>query len=99
MLRGAFLVACRATSPRAYRHWRARGGVTPVWAPPSIRLIVGYAFVARGFAKLSRSPETFAVVLPSFAYLDQHPHRRRNAAKSRLPFLSLHDVMPVLASF
>ena len=32
-------------------------------APLSLRLIVGYGFMAHGFAKLSRGPETFAVVL------------------------------------
>lgn len=32
-------------------------------APLPLRLIVGYGFVAHGFAKLSRGPETFAVVL------------------------------------
>jgi len=34
-----------------------------VWAPLPIRLVVGYGFMAHGFAKLSRGPETFAVVL------------------------------------
>lgn len=33
------------------------------WAPLPIRLIVGFGFIAHGFAKLSRGPETFAVVL------------------------------------
>lgn len=33
------------------------------WAPLPIRLIVGYGFMAHGFAKLTRGPETFAVVL------------------------------------
>lgn len=33
------------------------------WAPLPLRLIVGYGFVAHGFAKLSRGPETFAAVL------------------------------------
>src|SRR5262252_1493404 len=33
------------------------------FAPIPLRLIVGYGFVAHGFAKLSRGPETFAVVL------------------------------------
>jgi putative oxidoreductase len=32
-------------------------------APLPLRLIVGYGFMAHGFAKLSRGPETFAVVL------------------------------------
>ena len=33
------------------------------WAPLPLRLIVGYGFVVHGFAKLSRGPDTFAVVL------------------------------------
>jgi putative oxidoreductase len=33
------------------------------WGPLPLRLIVGYGFLAHGFAKLSRGPETFAVVL------------------------------------
>jgi putative oxidoreductase len=33
------------------------------FAPIPLRLIVGYGFIAHGFAKLARGPETFAVVL------------------------------------
>lgn len=33
------------------------------WAPVAIRLIVGYGFMAHGFAKLLRGPESFTVVL------------------------------------
>ena len=33
------------------------------WAPLPLRLIVGYGFIAHGWAKLSRGPEAFAVVL------------------------------------
>jgi putative oxidoreductase len=33
------------------------------WAPLPIRLIVGYGFMAHGFAKLARGPDTFAIVL------------------------------------
>ncbi|MDX8439957.1 DoxX family protein [Mesorhizobium australafricanum] len=33
------------------------------WAPLPIRLIVGFGFVAHGYAKLSRGPEAFGVVL------------------------------------
>ena len=32
-------------------------------APLPTRLIVGYGFMAHGFAKLTRGPETFVVVL------------------------------------
>jgi putative oxidoreductase len=33
------------------------------WAAIPLRLIVGYGFIAHGYAKLSRGPETFAVIL------------------------------------
>ncbi|MGC1254501.1 MAG: DoxX family protein, partial [Candidatus Acidiferrales bacterium] len=33
------------------------------WAPLPLRLIVGYGFMAHGFAKLSRGPEFFAAIL------------------------------------
>ena len=33
------------------------------WAPIPLRLIVGYGFMEHGFAKLSRGPDTFAVIL------------------------------------
>jgi putative oxidoreductase len=33
------------------------------WAPIPLRLIVGYGFMQHGFAKLSRGPEVFAVIL------------------------------------
>jgi len=52
--RSAFLRRCLAFLP------------TPSvarWAPIPIRLIVGYGFMAHGFAKLSKGPETFAAIL------------------------------------
>ncbi len=33
------------------------------WAPVPLRLIVGYGFIMHGYAKISRGPETFAVIL------------------------------------
>ena len=33
------------------------------WAPIPLRLIVGYGFLQHGFAKLSKGPEAFAIVL------------------------------------
>jgi len=33
------------------------------WAPLPLRLIVGYGFMAHGFAKLSRGAEAFANIL------------------------------------
>ena len=33
------------------------------WAPIPLRLIVGYGFMEHGFAKLSRGPEAFTIIL------------------------------------
>ena len=33
------------------------------WAPIPLRLIVGYGFMAHGFAKLSKGPDAFATIL------------------------------------
>jgi putative oxidoreductase len=33
------------------------------WAPIPVRLMVGYGFMQHGFAKLSKGPEAFAVIL------------------------------------
>jgi putative oxidoreductase len=33
------------------------------WAPLPLRVIVGYGFMAHGYAKLARGPDTFAIVL------------------------------------
>ncbi|HEX3161786.1 MAG TPA: DoxX family protein [Pseudolabrys sp.] len=33
------------------------------WTPIPLRLIVGYGFIAHGYAKFARGPETFGVVL------------------------------------
>jgi putative oxidoreductase len=38
-------------------------GTVHQWWPVLLRLIVGYGFMVHGYAKLSRGPETFAVVL------------------------------------
>jgi hypothetical protein len=35
-------------------------GLSPQWAPLPLRLIIGYGFVAHGWAKLSRGPAEFA---------------------------------------
>src|SRR3954466_6127838 len=40
------------------------------WAPLPIRLVVGYGFMAHGYAKLSRGPETFAGVLHTLGVPD-----------------------------
>src|SRR6516162_4835196 len=42
------------------------------WALLALRLVVGYGFMAHGFAKVSRGPEAFAVIpstLPATAAL------------------------------
>ena len=39
------------------------GGALAQWAPLPLRLIVGLGFLAHGYAKLSRGPESFAAVL------------------------------------
>ncbi len=36
---------------------------TARWAPIPLRLIVGYGFMAHGFAKLSKGPDAFASIL------------------------------------
>lgn len=33
------------------------------WTPITLRLIIGYGFMAHGFAKLSKGPEAFAAIL------------------------------------
>jgi putative oxidoreductase len=43
-----------------------------VWAPIPLRLIVGYGFMEHGFAKLSRGPEAFAVILQAIGVPAPH---------------------------
>jgi putative oxidoreductase len=42
--------------------WSLRPGLAR-WAPLPLRLIVGYGFIAHGYAKLSRGPDAFAAIL------------------------------------
>ena len=42
------------------------------WAPIPLRLIVGYGFVAHGFAKLSKGPEAFAAILQAMGVPGPH---------------------------
>jgi len=42
------------------------------WAPLPLRLVVGYGFMAHGYAKLSRGAETFAVVLHTLGVPSPH---------------------------
>lgn len=42
------------------------------WAPIPLRLIVSYGFMEHGFAKLSRGPEVFAVILQAIGVPAPH---------------------------
>jgi putative oxidoreductase len=42
------------------------------WSPIPLRLIVGYGFMQHGFAKLSRGPDTFAVILQGMGVPSAH---------------------------
>ncbi len=42
------------------------------WAPIPLRLIVGYGFMQHGFAKLSKGPEAFAIVLHAISVPAPH---------------------------
>ena len=44
-----------------------------VWAPVPLRLAVGYGFMAHGYAKFSRGPENFAVVLQTLGVPEPLP--------------------------
>lgn len=39
------------------------GETASAWSPWPLRLVVGYGFIVHGWAKLSRGPESFAMVL------------------------------------
>ena len=57
--------AIRSSLVHGDRRWLAfLDGVSLArWAPIPLRMIVGYGFMQHGFAKLSKGPEAFAVVL------------------------------------
>src|SRR5262252_5554088 len=42
------------------------------WAPLFIRLIVGYGFLAHGYAKIARGPEHFAEILAAIGVPAPH---------------------------
>jgi putative oxidoreductase len=49
-----------------------RSNVLSAFAPLALRLIAGFGFLAHGYAKLSRGPETFAVVLHTLGVPASH---------------------------
>ncbi|KAA3452266.1 DoxX family protein [Mesorhizobium sp. SARCC-RB16n] len=52
-----------AHSSTRLKKTKAASSAAAGWAPLPIRLIVGFGFLAHGYAKLSRGPEGFGVVL------------------------------------
>ena len=42
------------------------------WAPIALRMIVGFGFMQHGFAKLSRGPEAFAIILQAIGVPAPH---------------------------
>ena len=52
----------RYDADQSCRSWRL-GGPSSRWWALALRAIVGYGFMAHGFAKLSRGASTFAIVL------------------------------------
>jgi putative oxidoreductase len=45
-------------------HWIGKAaGAISAWGALPLRLVIGYGFMVHGYAKLSRGPEAFAVVL------------------------------------
>jgi putative oxidoreductase len=47
-----------------FERWTAKAGtILAGWGALPLRLVIGYGFMIHGYAKLSRGPETFAIVL------------------------------------
>jgi putative oxidoreductase len=61
-------------SPTLHTSSRSEGGssVQSDLAPLALRLIAGFGFLAHGYAKLSRGPEAFAVVLHTLGVPASH---------------------------
>jgi putative oxidoreductase len=52
------------TQIHSREHWIGKAaGAISTWGALPLRLIIGYGFMVHGYAKLSRGPETFAVLL------------------------------------
>ena len=49
-----------------------QGPLVARWAPIPLRLIAGYGFMEHGFAKLSKGPENFAVILHALSVPAPH---------------------------
>jgi putative oxidoreductase len=49
-----------------------KGPLAARWAPIPLRLIVGYAFMEHGFAKLSKGPENFGAILHALSVPAPH---------------------------
>ena len=65
----------KGSSPMAFLSSHLASPARPsvaIWAPIPLRLIVGYGFMAHGFAKLSRGPEAFAGILHTMAVPAPH---------------------------
>lgn len=45
------------------KSFRPKGALVQDWAPLLLRLVIGFGFMAHGWAKLSRGPDKFAGVL------------------------------------
>jgi putative oxidoreductase len=50
--------------PAQLENWKAKAGSSlSAWSAMPLRLVIGYGFIVHGYAKLTRGPEGFAVVL------------------------------------
>jgi putative oxidoreductase len=52
--------------------WLQRSPAADRWALVPLRLIVGFGFVAHGYAKLARGPESFATILAALGVPAPH---------------------------
>lgn len=51
---------------------KSSGDSSAQWAPVVLRLIVGYGFMAHGYAKLARGPENFGAILQGLGVPSPH---------------------------
>jgi putative oxidoreductase len=52
--------------------WLQRSAAADGWALVPLRLVVGFGFVAHGYAKLARGPESFAAILSAIGVPAPH---------------------------